>query len=87
MRTNRAVTGMSSERVAVRPIVDRQTPVKTLPSFAVGNSTFNNEMLRYLLQNLNITAILKLHSEQAKAKTHSLSIGFCNDFPSEIAFA
>ena len=32
MRTDRAVTRPSSERVAKRPIVDRQTPVKTLPS-------------------------------------------------------
>ena len=32
MRTDRAVTRMSSERIAKRPIVDRQTPVKTLPS-------------------------------------------------------
>ena len=32
MRTDRAVTRPSSKRVAMRPIVDRQTPVKTLPS-------------------------------------------------------
>ena len=32
MRADRAVTTLSSERVAMRPIVDRQTPVKTLPS-------------------------------------------------------
>ena len=37
MRTDRAVTRMSSDRVATRPIVDGQTPVKTLPSLAVGN--------------------------------------------------
>ena len=37
MRTDRAVTRTSSERVAMRQIVDRQTPVKTLPSLAVGN--------------------------------------------------
>ena len=35
MRTDRAVRRPSSEPVAVRPIVDRQTPVKTLPSLAV----------------------------------------------------
>ena len=34
MRTERAVT---VTRVTMRPIVDRQTPVKTLPSLAVGN--------------------------------------------------
>ena len=36
MHTNRAVTRPSSERVAIRPIVDRQTPVKTLHSLAAG---------------------------------------------------
>ena len=40
MRTDRAVTRMSSDRVAMRPIVDRQAPVKTLPSFAVGKNKF-----------------------------------------------
>ena len=35
MRTYHAVTRPSSERVAMRPIVDRQTLVKTLPSLAV----------------------------------------------------
>ena len=38
MCTDRAITRMSSDRVAMRPIVDRQTPVKTLPSLAVGNN-------------------------------------------------
>ena len=32
MRTDRAVTRSSSQQVAMRPIVDRQTRVKTLPS-------------------------------------------------------
>ena len=36
MHTNRAVTRPSSEPVSTRPIVDRQTPAKTLPSLAVG---------------------------------------------------
>ena len=35
MRTDRSVTRMSSDQVA--PIKNRQTPVKTLPSLAVGN--------------------------------------------------
>ena len=35
MRTDRAL----SYRIAMRPIVDRQTPVKTLPSLAVGKKT------------------------------------------------
>ena len=38
MRTDRAVRRPSSEPVAVTPIVDRQTPVKTLPSLAVGKN-------------------------------------------------
>ena len=37
MHTDHAVTRPSSEPVAMRPIVDRQTPVKTLPFLAVGN--------------------------------------------------
>ena len=36
MRTNRAVARPSSEPISMRPIVDRQTPVKTLPSLAIG---------------------------------------------------
>ena len=36
MHTDRAATRPSSEPVSMRPIVDRQTPVKTLPSLAVG---------------------------------------------------
>ena len=40
MHTARAVTRPSSEPVSMRPIVDRQTPVKTLPSLAVGNKEY-----------------------------------------------
>ena len=36
MRTDHAVTRMSNDRVVMRPIVDRQTPIKTLLSLAVG---------------------------------------------------
>ena len=39
MRTDRAVTRPCSEPVSVRLIVDRQTPVKTLPPLAVGKNT------------------------------------------------
>ena len=38
MCTDRAVARPSSERVAVTQIEDRQTPVKTLPSLAVGKN-------------------------------------------------
>ena len=38
MRINRVVTRVSSDQVAMRPIVDRQTPVKTLPFLAVGKN-------------------------------------------------
>ena len=37
MRTDRAVTRMTSDQVAMWRILDRQTLVKTLPSLAVGN--------------------------------------------------
>ena len=40
MHTDRAVIRLNSERVAMSPFVDRQTPVKTLPSLAVGNESF-----------------------------------------------
>ena len=36
MRADRAAIRMSSDQLAMRSIVDRQTPVKTLPSLAVG---------------------------------------------------
>ena len=39
MRTDRSVTRPSSEPVGMRPIVDRQTPVKILPSLAVSKNT------------------------------------------------
>ena len=39
MRTVCAVTRPSSEPVSTRPIVDKQTPVKTLASLAVGNNS------------------------------------------------
>ena len=42
MLTDRAITRPSREPVGKRPIVDRQTPVKTLPSLAVGKIV-NNE--------------------------------------------
>ena len=38
MQTDQDVTRPTSEPVSMRPIVDRQTPVKTLPSLAVGNN-------------------------------------------------
>ena len=41
MRTDRAIIRPSSEPVAMRPTADRQTPVKTLPSLAVGNYYFD----------------------------------------------
>ena len=42
IRTDRAVTRPCSEPACMRPIVDRQTPVKTLPSLAVGNIQCDN---------------------------------------------
>ena len=40
MRTDRVVTRPSSEPVAMRPIVDKQKPVKTLPSLVVGKDVW-----------------------------------------------
>ena len=45
MPIDRTVTRESSEPVAMRPIVDTQTPVKTLPSLAVGNREGNLTLL------------------------------------------
>ena len=50
MHTDRNVRRPSSEPVAVRPIVDRQTPVKTLAFFAVGN---NVNICRHILSGLS----------------------------------
>ena len=36
MHTDRVATRMSSDQVAMRPIVDRQAPVIILPSLAIG---------------------------------------------------
>ena len=41
MLTDHAVTRLSSEPVYMKPIVDRQRPVKTLPSLAVGKNNNN----------------------------------------------
>ena len=67
MRTNRAVTRPSSEPVSMRPIVDRQTPVKTLPSFAVGNKLWLQVCVRIGLHisfpenSLTVPWIIQLH--------------------------
>ena len=39
---------MTSDKVAMRLIVDRQTPVKTLPSLAVGNYGTNSDDFIFL---------------------------------------
>ena len=59
MHTNRAITRPSSESVSMRPIGDRQTPVKTLPSLAVGN-------------NLQKTHVTGAGQGRAHEITHSL---------------
>ena len=41
MRTDRDVTRMSSDRVAMSPIMGRQTPIITLPSISVGKNSFD----------------------------------------------
>ena len=49
MRTDRAVTRSSSERVAKRPIVDRQTPVKniTFPLRSVNIPNLESSVLHF----------------------------------------
>ena len=42
MHSDRAVTKLNSEPVSMRPIVDRQTPMKTLTSLAVGKKHRNS---------------------------------------------
>ena len=50
MRTDHSVTRPSSESVSMRPIVDRQTPVKTLPSPALGNySLYLHDLSTFVL--------------------------------------
>ena len=55
MHTDRAITRPSSESVSMRPIVDRQTPVKTLPSLAVGNNSHSTE--NYVWLDLDLLGI------------------------------
>ena len=54
MRTDRAATRPNHDPVAMGPIVDRQTTVKTLPSLAVGKNGKTignrNDMLAISLQ-------------------------------------
>ena len=45
MHTDSTITRMSSDRVTMRPIMDRQTPVKTLPYLVVGNNNFSHPPL------------------------------------------
>ena len=63
MRTDRAVRRPSSEPVAVRPIVDRQTPVKTLPSLAVGKYFLIDHCHKKQNQNFPISSTKSLLPE------------------------
>ena len=53
MHTECAITRQSSEPVAMRPIVDRQTPVKTLLALAVGNKRTSLRVLSSLTKDLS----------------------------------
>ena len=71
MRTDNAVTRMSSEPVSVRPIVDRQMPVKILPSLAVDNqrSQVVNMMSQPLcsqVQEMQYKSVLALNRVNVK---------------------
>ena len=59
MRTDRAVTRTSSERVAIRPIEDRQTSVKTLPSLAVGKNAVSKNVISENLESDTETYFLE----------------------------
>ena len=53
MRTDRAATMMSSDWVAIRPIVDRTTDAcETLPSLEVGKNSITKTSIIQILQNL-----------------------------------
>ena len=59
MPTDRTVTRMSSYRVAMRPIVDRQTPVKTLAeALRIGNNNCSDDKL---LTTVLVILTLLLH--------------------------
>ena len=63
MHTDRAVTRPSSEPVSMRPIVDRQTPVKTLPSLAVGKKLKHaNSIITIILTQKKKIDLLFIHA-------------------------
>ena len=80
MRIDRAVTRMSSGQVAKRPIVDRQTPVKTLSSLVVGKmlpppQIFSYEQYYFSQRGINFEQIAQtvkgVGSRRGLFKEHS----------------
>ena len=74
MRTDRAVTKMSSDWVAMRLIVNRMTDRHTLPSLAVGNKYTDTSALpeviwirleAYLI--ITLPSFCDFHSDDASA--------------------
>ena len=47
MRTDRAITRISGERVPMGSIVNRMTRMKTFPSLVVGNNSKEPKMLNF----------------------------------------
>ena len=76
MRTDRAVTRPSSEPVFMRPIVDRQTPVKTLPSLAVSNKQKESHLkkLTMAVRIQGISGIYGVRLRRSGAKSYFLTL-------------
>ena len=63
MHTDCAVTMPRCERLGMRPIVDRQTPVKTLPSLAVGKKLKHaNSIITIILTQKKKIDLLFIHA-------------------------
>ena len=58
MRTDRAATRMTSDRVAMRLIVDRRTHVKTLPSLVVSNNFLNFHITYHIVTVMIHTGVI-----------------------------
>ena len=58
MRTDHAVTRPNSESARMRPIVDRQTPVKTLSSLAVGK-----KYVHWNIDQIKLTVVIIVYSK------------------------
>ena len=69
MRTDHAITRPSNEPVFMRTIVDRQTPVKTLPCLAVGKYATLVNTLKFGLYLVRFTWTFLFSSIDIKSST------------------